>query len=179
MKGIVFTELIEMVEAKWGLAMVDYMLQPEGLNSKGVYTAVGTYDDQEIGMILGRLSEKSELSIPALQKHFGKYIFSSFADGYKDMLSGMHSTFDLLSRLDDFIHPSVQRLYPDASLPGFEVKERDENRMVLHYRSKRKMPDFADGLILAAGEHFGESFNVDWRALDEEDGLFVFEVNRK
>lgn len=44
MKGVVFTEFIEMVEGRFGLAMVDRIIEAAQLPSSGVYTAVGTYD---------------------------------------------------------------------------------------------------------------------------------------
>ena len=44
MKGMVFTELLDMVEDKFGIDMVDSIIEDADLPvSKGVYTAVGTY----------------------------------------------------------------------------------------------------------------------------------------
>ena len=40
MKGIVFTELIELVEKKFGLEMVDTIIGESDLPSGGVYTSV-------------------------------------------------------------------------------------------------------------------------------------------
>ena len=179
MKGIVFTELIEMVEDKWGLAMADRLLQPEGLASKGIFTAVGTYEDRDLFTIIGRLSEATGLSPDELQFHFGGYLFGSFVRGYSEMLSSFETTFDLLSRLDDFIHPEVQRLYPDATLPSFSVMNRTETLLEMNYSSQRKMPEFAVGLTQAAAKHFGETLSVKWEALNEEEGLFRFVVTKE
>ncbi len=44
MKGIVFTELIDMVEATFGEDMMDDVFDDCDLESGGAYTAVGTYD---------------------------------------------------------------------------------------------------------------------------------------
>ena len=178
MKGIVFTELIEMVEATFGLEVADKMLAPEGLSSNGVYTSVGTYDDKDMGVLLSRLGAATGMAGGDLQRAFGGYLFGSFVRGYADMLKGFESTFGLLSRLDDFIHPEVQRLYPDATLPGFEVTHRDDVRLEMYYRSARKMPEFAEGLIQAAAKHFGETVSVQWRILDAEEGVFKFQVEK-
>ena len=43
MKGIVFTEFLEMVEEKYGLEMVDDIIENANLQSHGAYTSVGTY----------------------------------------------------------------------------------------------------------------------------------------
>src|SRR5688572_20439814 len=47
-KGIVFTEFMEMVESSFGLAVTQKILDHSNVPSKGVYTSVGTYDDQEL-----------------------------------------------------------------------------------------------------------------------------------
>ncbi len=178
MKGIVFTELIEMVEGKWGLAVADKLLQSKGLSSGGVYTAVGTYDDRDMGILVGALSKETGMSGDDLQRHFGEYIFGSFASGYTEMLKGINSVFGLLSRLDDFIHPEVQKLYPEATLPGFEVISRDEFKMEMWYRSQRKMPHFAEGLMHAAAAYFGEKISLKWKLIDDEAGLFHFKIDK-
>lgn len=177
MKGIVFTELIEMVETKWGLSVADKMLEPEGLSSEGIYTSVGTYDDKDIVILLQRLGAETNMGAGELQFHFGRYIFKSFATGYQEMLKDFHTTFALLSKLDDFIHPAVQKLYPDAELPGFEVLSRGDSQLIMNYSSNRKMPKFAEGLIYAAADHFEEKVQVAWQPNEKLDGNFIFEVN--
>jgi hypothetical protein len=48
MKGIIFTEFLELVENKYGLEMVDTLIQHSKLQSKGVYTSIGTYQFSEM-----------------------------------------------------------------------------------------------------------------------------------
>ena len=48
MKGIVFTEFLEMVETKFGLETVDNIIENSDLKSEGIYTSVGTYDFNEM-----------------------------------------------------------------------------------------------------------------------------------
>lgn len=178
MKGIVFTELIELVEEKWGLAMADHVLDPNGLSTGGVFTSVGTYDDSDMIVILSRLSKKTGLSLGQLQYAFGEYIFGTFLKGYGPMIERFSSTFDLVSHLDDFIHPEVRKLYPDAALPGFAVVDRNDSQMELRYSSARKMPDFAEGLMMAVAEHFDEKIKVNWEVIDETAGTFRFVIHK-
>ena len=44
MKGVIFTEFLELVEKKFGLAMVDKIIGQSNLASEGIYTSVGTYE---------------------------------------------------------------------------------------------------------------------------------------
>ncbi|MDW1810083.1 heme NO-binding domain-containing protein, partial [Vibrio sp. Vb2362] len=45
MKGIIFTEFMELVEEKFGLDVLDQVLDLS--NDEGVYTAVGSYDHKD------------------------------------------------------------------------------------------------------------------------------------
>jgi len=48
MKGVVFTEFLDMVEAKFSADMVDDIIDDAKLASGGAYTAVGTYPHSEM-----------------------------------------------------------------------------------------------------------------------------------
>ena len=48
MKGIVFTEFLELVEDKFGLETVDEIIQKSDLESNGIYTSIGTYKFSEM-----------------------------------------------------------------------------------------------------------------------------------
>ena len=55
-KGIVFTEFLEMVESRFGLEVADRMIESAALKSRGAYTAVGTYDHEELIWLTSELS---------------------------------------------------------------------------------------------------------------------------
>ncbi len=57
MKGIVFTEFLEMVEAEFGLETADKIIMDSKLASNGAYTVVGTYDPSEMGQLVTNLSK--------------------------------------------------------------------------------------------------------------------------
>ena len=48
MKGIVFTEFLDLVEAKFGYEVVDHIIQESKLPNEGAYTGVGTYPHGEM-----------------------------------------------------------------------------------------------------------------------------------
>ncbi|MEO0338393.1 MAG: heme NO-binding domain-containing protein, partial [Bacteroidota bacterium] len=78
MKGIVFTELLEMVEQEFGYETVDDLLENTDLPSGGIYTAVGTYDHAELETIVGYLSDKSGIKVHDRHYQFGYYLFGTF-----------------------------------------------------------------------------------------------------
>jgi len=62
MKGIVFTEFLQLVEEKFGYEMVDKLLVAANLEHGGAYTAVGTYGHQELITLVSKLSDETRAS---------------------------------------------------------------------------------------------------------------------
>lgn len=60
MKGIVFTEFLEMVADKFSADTVDTIIEEADPPSGGAYTAVGTYDFAEMASLVTKV-------LPALQ----------------------------------------------------------------------------------------------------------------
>ena len=66
MKGIVFTEFLDMVEAQFTPEVADRMITAAAVPSDGAYTAVGTYDYHEIIELVAQLSALTSLPVPKL-----------------------------------------------------------------------------------------------------------------
>lgn len=178
MKGMVFTEFLEMVEEKFGYDTVDAILEKTELPSGGNYTAVGTYDHSEIVALVVQLSEHSGIDISTLLYTFGKHLFGQFATGYHHFFAQSTDSFDFLSGIENYIHVEVRKLYPDAELPTFEIERISDRQLRMLYTSERRMADFAEGLIHGCGEHFKEDLQVE-RASVQEDGKIVeFMISR-
>ena len=170
MKGVVFTEFLEMVEDRFGLEIVDRIVEQADLPSGGAYTAVGTYDHNELLQLVGYLS--SELSTPApdLIRAFAHHLFNSFAAAYPFVLEGINSSIDLLTNVEGFIHVEVKKLYPDAELPSIEFRHLDDDHWELTYRSTRPFADLCEGLIDACSKHFGDDLRLEREDFDVAEG---------
>jgi hypothetical protein len=75
MKGIVFTEFLELVEEKFGLKMAYYIVSNSELASNRVYTAVGTYDYKGIFTLVQILSKEVNIETSELMIIYGKHFF--------------------------------------------------------------------------------------------------------
>ncbi len=168
MKGIVFTEFLEMVEATFGAEVVEQIIDASDLPSGGAYTAVGTYDHNELIRLVGQLSAVTGIAAPDLVRAFGKHLFGRFVTLYPGFFKGVGSAFAFLGRVDAYIHVEVRKLYPDAELPRFECNLLGPGRIELFYRSTRPFADLAEGLIMGCGEHFGE--RIELRREDHPEG---------
>ena len=178
MKGIVFTEFLEMVESKFGYEMVDDMLTQNDLPSGGVYTAIGTYDHREIVTLVSHLHQKSQIPVASLLYAFGQHLFQTFSKSYQQFFVGVNDAFDFLESIENHIHVEVKKLYPDAELPRFEPKRLDEKKLQMIYRSDRRMADLAEGLIASAMQHYGTEATITRETLDEKGAIVKFLIEK-
>ena len=82
MKGIVFTEFLEMVETQMGPQMAQDIIDDARLPNEGAYTAVGYYPTGELVAMIQSLATRTGKSMPKLIEHFGGYFFSSLVRAY-------------------------------------------------------------------------------------------------
>ncbi len=156
MKGIVFTEFLDMVEENYGPTILEETIDSAQVSSQGAYTAVGTYDYSELISLTGALAQLTNERPQDLTKNFGLYMFERFSHLYPVFFSEVHSSFDFLQSIEGFIHVEVKKLYPDAELPTFDHRVIEPNVMELIYSSDRPFGDFAEGLIQGCVNYFQE-----------------------
>lgn len=176
MKGIVFTEFLDLVENRFGLETVDEIIQKSKLPSNGVYTAIGTYAFSEMLTLVYNLSEKTELSIDALLHVYGLHFFSVIERDYPGILATYSNPMSLLSSVESHIHVEVRKIYPDAELPRFEVVEQIGNKLTLLYYSSRCMYAFGLGLMEKAFEHYGRNTSITTQKLNESGSEVKFVI---
>jgi len=170
MLGMVFTEFLEMVEDGFGPDVADAILCSAAPGHDGAYTAVGYYDHAELVSLVVALSERTGISVPALVKAFGRHLLRRFTQVHPKMFQGSDSLFDLVARIDGHIHVEVRKLYSEATLPRFTVRERSPERMTVLYQSPRGLHELAVGLLEGAAEHYGESCLIRTQAWSDGQG---------
>lgn len=178
MKGIVFTEFLELVEHSFGLEMVDKIIQQSKLKSNGVYTAVGTYEFSEMLALLGNLSSNTGIDTDQLLKIYGEFFFKTLQNDYKSLLDQYQDPIYLLASIENHIHIEVRKIYPDAELPTFEVQEKTLDYLVLIYKSSRAMHHFGLGLMIKAFEYFGMKGSINLEKLKDDGTEVRFVINK-
>lgn len=164
MKGIVFTEFLDMVEGKFGIDMVDDIVSESRLSSGGAYTSIGTYDHRELLELVRVLSARTKTDQRQLIRLYGHHLFGRFSVLMPVFFEKPKNTFEFLRDVHGYIHVEVKKLYPDASLPEFRTELIDQDTLKMTYFSKCPFADFAYGLITGCIAHFKESFTI-----EEED----------
>ena len=161
MKGIVFTELIDMVEATFGVDMMDDVFDDCELESGGAYTAVGTYDHTELLEIVGVLSKHSNIPVKELVFKYGHHLFSRFYELMPVFFEKPNDAFEFLESVHGYIHVEVKKLYPDASLPSFDTVRESNNTLVMTYKSQCPFADFAHGLMQGCVDFYKENIVIE------------------
>ena len=162
MKGILFTDFVEFVEQE--LPVAASVLAP------GAYSALANYPEDELRGLVGRASEVAGLPRDEVLRRFGAHLFRSLATLYPVFLDGVGSALELLAGIETYVHGEVQKLYPDAEFPRFEVRGDGRKRLELTYRSERPLADLAEGMIRGCIAWFGERIDLERVDLDVADG---------
>ena len=173
MKGIIFTEFLEMVERDYGFEILNQIIDKAQLESKGVYSGVGTYNHKEFGSLVQVLSKHTKENDSEILKKYGHYVFQTFYKNYSSFFANINHPFELLEQVDSHIHKDVQKLYPDAELPRFETVRVRNNRMEMLYTSKRRMEYFALGLMEASFVHYTTYCSIEMKEMSSDSVLFI------
>ncbi len=178
MKGIVFTEFLDLVEQKFGLDMVDKIITQSDLPSEGVYTSVGTYSFSEMLSLLQNLSSNTGIDIDTLLLVYAEHFFSVLKSSYPGLLNTYKDPIEMISSIENHIHVEVRKIYPDAELPTFVVKEKTENSLILIYNSSRAMHHFGLGLMNKTFEHFNSTATIVLEKIKEDGTEVKFIINK-
>lgn len=160
MKGVVFTEFLEMVDGDFGLDVTETILDKADLPSGGAYSNVGTYEHSEIVALIVELSTVSGVEVPVLVKAFGEYMLRRFSVLYPAFFDDVPDVLSFLENVDGYIHGEVRKLYPDATLPTIATARLADGEFELVYKSSRRLADFAEGLIGASLKHFSADYSL-------------------
>jgi len=160
MKGIVFTELMDMVEDAFGEELMEDVLDDCTLESGGAYTAVGTYDHTELLQIVTALSKHSDIPVRDLIHKYGHHLFFRFHDLMPQFFDAPDNVFEFLESVHDTIHVEVKKLYPDAALPSFETTRESDAKLIMIYKSKCPFADFAYGLMQGCIDFYKEDISI-------------------
>lgn len=178
MKGIVFTEFLELVEEKFGLEMVDTIISQSTLSSGGVYTSVGTYNFAEMLSLLTNLSNNTGVSIDDLLMVYAEHFFGVIKKSYPGFLEQYNDPIEMISCIENHIHVEVRKIYPDAELPTFTIEEKTEDTLIMLYKSSRAMYSFGRGLMNKTFEHFNSTATIVLEKLKEDGTEVRFRITK-
>lgn len=167
MKGILFNLLEGVVVDSYGIDVWDQMIDRARVG--GSYTAVGNYDDAELGALTSSLGDlcsaaRGTTTEPDVLRWFGRSGMAPLAERYPGFFTPHSASLDFVLTLNDVIHAEVLKLHPAAAVPTFHFsavrRDGETSSVTLHYSSDRLMCALAEGFIAGAALHYGETVSI-------------------
>jgi hypothetical protein len=158
MKGILFNVVEDVVTEAMSADTWDDVIDAAGVD--GSYTSLADYPDSDLAAIVEAIGTAAGLSSTETLTLAGRLGFKHLARRNPHLLDGIDGWEQLVSSLDDIIHPEVRKIYPDAEVPGFAATEIDGGLRV-QYTSRRGLCALADGLIVGGGEWYDTALDVE------------------
>jgi len=162
-KGVLFTEFQDLIEAEFGLEILDQVItqaEPK-LTSGGSYTSVGTYPHTELLTLLDALTSLVDADVSDMLQAYAYRLMDSFESSYPDFFSAHDDLFSFLLNVEDQMHAGVRKLYPEANPPTLEVIEIDNASLRLNYNSHRPLSVVVRPLVQAAAKRYGLPINIE------------------
>lgn len=178
MKGIIFTEFLDLVDEKFGLEMVDKIIAQSKLESGGSYTTVGTYKFAEMLALLTNLSNNTGVSTDDLLYTYAEHFFGVIEINYPGFLQQYKDPIEMISCIESHIHVEVKKIYPESELPTFIVEEKTKDSLVMVYKSSRAMYSFGLGLMHMTFKHFDSTATINLEKIQEDGTEVRFRISK-
>lgn len=188
MKGIIFTEFLDLVEERFGLEMVDQIICQSRLESQGAYTSIGTYNFYEFLQLLHHLSKNKSISIINLLEVYAVQIFSAMDTIHPEVLTSYKNPIEMIAAMNDHIEIifNIKNATPlealeaksFSPLPHFTVKEKTKNLLIIKYTSNRGMQHFWLGLMHEMFKHFNETATIVLEIINKDGTEIKFTINK-
>lgn len=158
MKGVIFNLVEDVVRTEQGDDVWDEVVDEAGVT--GAYTSLGSYPDADLVALAATVARRSGTDTCAVVRHIGRQSIEPLAARYPEFFAPHDDVRSFLMTLNGIIHPEVRKLYPGAITPEFDMRTDDPDVLEMVYRSARGRCDLAEGLILGAAEHYGQTIEL-------------------
>lgn len=154
MKGIIFNLLEQFITETAGEEIYQTILDRCSLQTREPFVGPGTYPDEDLTALVKSTVTVLGISPPEALRRFGKFAFPKLAEHFPDFVSPHRHPKEFLKTVDSIIHVEVRKLYENAKVPSFLYRDPAPDRLVIEYRSDRRLCHFMEGLIEGVADHF-------------------------
>lgn len=179
MKGVLFTELIEMMEDLMGLEFTNRVIENAHLKNKGAYTTIGFYQYQDMLKLMESLNKQVNSPQDILLKSYGEYFFYRKTQRHSGEIKKYKDAFSLLKEAPQILDREIRKLEPNALIPEIKTKKINKNTMQLYYHSEEKMSYLMEGLIKGCIGYFEEPITLKRENLNAEETRVRFVLQKE
>ena len=145
MKGVVFTEFLDLVEQRHGLGAVDAMLLAASLPNGGAYTAIGNYDEREIVLLAEALAAQLRRPVDEVLRNYGRHLGTVLVQRFPRAFGNRDSAPAFLASLETSLPEVLQRC--SRLEPSDHGTASGGGPRVLQYTAGRSLGSLAHGLL--------------------------------
>ncbi len=177
MKGVIFNLFEGFVSEGWGEEAYEALLDACPLHTQEPFVGPGTYPDADMIALVTKACERFEVTAPDALRAFGTYCFPQLASKFPKFVQGYDHPKAFLMSVHDIIHVEVRKLFKDAVTPSFVYQDPAPDRLVIEYRSERKLCYLMEGLLDGVSDHFSVAIDrVQTQCVHEGADTCVFEL---
>lgn len=133
MKGLLFTELLEMVEEDFGYNTANDIVLRSNLSSGGIYTASRSYHRAEMSVLFEQLHQQTMVPFEQLSAAFGRRLCQRIAQVYPQHKNYVNRIFTMISKR--------------GATPVFQYVSTGEDSLTVLYNPQANTDCLTDGMI--------------------------------
>ena len=118
------------------------------------------FADEDFKCLVVTANRELNIAVPDLLEMFGKYSFPHFMDKFSSYFENVTCSFEVIKRIDEIINKDMRAALPDDYLPEVIIRPVDGQIIELEYKSKRKLCEFLEGLILGCAHHYRDKIQI-------------------
>jgi len=109
---------------------------------------------------------------------YAEHFFGVLVSSYPGLIEKYDDPIELISSIENHIHVEVQKIYPDAELPTFEVVEKTPSTLIMIYKSSRAMYNFGLGLMNKTFDHYDSTASILLEKIKEDGTEVKFSITK-
>ena len=177
MKGIIFNLFEDFVTENFGLEVWGDVLETANPQSGKVFIAPKTYPDEDFLSLVSATVQIKDIDLSITVKSFGKFAFDKLANRYKEFLTPHKSAKEFLLSMNSVIHVEIKKLFEGSEPPEFTYEDTAENKLTMHYSSKRKLCVLMEGFLEGVADYYGIRINYNQRrCMHKGDKECIFDL---
>ncbi len=160
MKGTIVQCLEELVITRFGKNKWEKVLKDAGLKTATTFLPFQDIDDSLVIRLVTAVCESLNISLPQAADAFGEYWVMVYSQRMYPHYYKRHKTARDFLLYMDTVHITMTKRLEIAKPPRFDYEWKDENTLIMHYKSHRGLIDFAVGLAKGVGKFYNEDLSV-------------------
>lgn len=160
MKGVIAMCLKDLVVNKYGADKWADCLKNIGEAQDIPILATSDMHDEVVMKMVQAACEALDISLQEAADAFGEYWVCNFSQKiYGAFYRKYRNAKEFLLAMDR-VHVDMTTSLKDSTPPRFDYEWKDKRTLIMTYKSKRKLIDFAVGLAKGVGKYYKEDIKV-------------------